>query len=421
MNSRERVIATLNHKTPDKIPVDFCSGTVSGINVSVMDDLRKRLGLPEKTVKIFCPFQMLAYMEEDMRELLHIDMAGVYSPYNKFGLKNDSFKPFTLFNGKVTDIAESFQYTKDSEGNIYAYPKGDLNAQASAKMPNNGYYFDNINRETYDEDDLDGRRDFKNTFTIFSDEVMRDMEEQTQNLYTNTTYGISAQFGQGSFGEPSILPGPAEETPMGIRKFDDWLMALYTEKEYVKDAYGYQTEIALKNLKQYKEALGNKINIIQLSATDFGTQNGQFFSNEIFREMYMPYLKELNDWIHQNTEWKVFYHTCGSIINLMDDLIESGMDIVNPVQCSAEGMDPTVLKERFGDRVVFHGGGINTQKTLPFGTPEEVYAETTERLNILGKGGGYIFNTIHNIQYGSPMENVVSLFKAVSDFNAYKK
>jgi uroporphyrinogen-III decarboxylase len=418
MTSRERVIASINHQTPDKIPIDFCSATVTGINVSVMDDLRRILKLPEKTVKIFCPFQMLAYMEDDMRELLKIDIAGVVNPYNKFGVKNDAFKPFALFNGKAAEISKHLAYTQDSEGNIYAYPQGDITVKPSAKMPYKGYYFDNIVREEcYNEDELDAREDFKNTFAEFRDEVIRDMEEQAGNLYNNTNYAITTQFGQGSLGEPSILPGPAEKFPKGIRKFDDWLMALYIHRGYIEEAYGYQTEVALKNLEKYRQAFGNKIQIIQLSATDFGTQNGLFFSREIYKELYQPYLKRMIDWIHKNTQWKVFFHTCGSIIELMEDLIDTGVDIVNPVQCSAKDMDPRILKNRFGDRIVFHGAGINTQKTLPFGTPEEVEAEVCERLRIFGKNGGYIFCSIHNIQYGSPAENVLRLFQAVHKFN----
>lgn len=422
MTSRERVIASINHQQPDRIPVDFCSATVSGINISVMDDLRKAMGLPEKTARIFCPFQMLAYMEEDMRQMLGIDIVGVFNPYNKFGLKNDEFKPYKLPNGKIVEICKDFAFTTDEKGNTYAYPQGDTSVPPSAKMPANGFYFDNIVRNNdYDEDTSDGSKDFRNTFTVYSDEVIRDMERQVDNYYRNTDYAITVQFGQGSFGEPSILPGPSEKFPTGLRDFSEWLLALYTNKEYIHDAYAYQTEIALKNLEKYKQAFGDRIQIIQLSATDFGTQNGLFMSPALFREMYMPYLKTLNNWIHENTNWKVFYHTCGSIMDLMDDIIESGCDIVNPVQCSAKNMDPVQLKEKYGDRVVFHGGGINTQKTLPFGTEEEVEAEVFKRLEIFGKNGGYIFNTIHNIQYGTPVENVMKLFETVNRFNSTYK
>jgi uroporphyrinogen-III decarboxylase len=133
----------------------------------------------------------------------------------------------------------------------------------------------------------------------------------------------------------------------------------------------------------------------------------------------MPFHLRVNDWIHSHTSWKTFIHTCGSIVALMPDLIEAGFDIFNPVQCSAAGMDPQTLKARFGDKVTFWGGGVDTQQTLPFGTPDQVRAEVRERIEILGPGGGFVFNTIHNVQAGVPTENLVALYKTVQEYRAY--
>ena len=140
----------------------------------------------------------------------------------------------------------------------------------------------------------------------------------------------------------------------------------------------------------------------------------------MYREFYKPYHTKVNKWIHENTNWKVMYHTCGSIVNLLDDLAETGIDILNPVQCSADGMDPHMLKEKYGDRFVFWGGGVDTQKTLPFGTPDEVYDEVLERLKIFAPGGGFVFNTIHNIQALTPTENILAMFEAIRDYNKDK-
>ena len=137
-----------------------------------------------------------------------------------------------------------------------------------------------------------------------------------------------------------------------------------------------------------------------------------------YREFYKPYHKRINDWVHANTKWKTFYHTCGSIVAFLQDFYEAGIDILNPVQCSAAGMDPRMLKEQWGDKFVFWGGGVDTQKTLPFGTPEEVYQEATERLEIFAQGGGYVDNPVHNIQSQTSAENMLAYFRAVQDFNA---
>ena len=119
----------------------------------------------------------------------------------------------------------------------------------------------------------------------------------------------------------------------------------------------------------------------------------------------------MNDWIHEHTPWKTFIHSCGSVVLLLPDIIEAGFDILNPVQCSAVGMDPKMLKEKFGDKLTFWGGGIDTQRTLPFGTPEEIRKEVRERIAIFGAGGGFVFNTVHNVQANTPAENLVALYE----------
>lgn len=142
-------------------------------------------------------------------------------------------------------------------------------------------------------------------------------------------------------------------------------------------------------------------------AVDFGTQDSQFCSPETYKELWMPHYKRMNDWIHKNTTWKVFKHSCGAIIPILPGLIESGCDIINPVQINARNMDSVRLKEEFGKQVTFWGGGIDTQKILPDATPEEVRAHVFRQCDILGKDGGFVFNAVHNIQANAPVDNVV--------------
>ena len=177
-----------------------------------------------------------------------------------------------------------------------------------------------------------------------------------------------------------------------------------------------QLEVALKNLQIYKEAVGNKIQIVMVSGTDFGTQNGSFISPEMYRDIYKPYHKKINDWIHENTDWKTFYHSCGAISNLLDDFVDAGIDIINPVQCSAAGMDAKALKEKYKGKLVFWGGGVDTQHTLPFGTKEAVVEEVKERMGILGEGGGYVFNTIHNVVANTPIDNLKAMYETVQKY-----
>jgi len=157
-----------------------------------------------------------------------------------------------------------------------------------------------------------------------------------------------------------------------------------------------------------------------MSGTDFGSQNGPFISPDAYREMYKPLHRRMNDWVHNNTPWKTFFHTCGSLIGLLDDFHEAGVDILNPVQISAKGMDPKFLKNNFGDKFVFWGGGIDAQHTLPFGSPEKVEREVAENIRVFGKNGGFVFNNVHNIQAGIPVENLTALFESFKRNRAYK-
>jgi len=160
---------------------------------------------------------------------------------------------------------------------------------------------------------------------------------------------------------------------------------------------------------------GDNVDAVFTCGTDFGTQNSVFCSVASFRELWFPYYKQLNDWIHRHTNWKVFKHCCGSAERFIDSFIECGFDILNPVQCSAAGMAPEHLKAKYGDRITFWGGGVDTQQTLPFGSPQEVREQVLRRCEIFSPGGGFIFNAIHNVQAGTPVENIVAMIDAVHE------
>lgn len=210
---------------------------------------------------------------------------------------------------------------------------------------------------------------------------MEDEEDTSfpsRRLFEETEYGIIGNLGGGGLGDAAWVPGPNEKHPKGIRKMEDWLMAHILYPEYIKAVFAMQTEVMLKNLEIYRQAVGDRIQIVWISGNDFGTQQGEFFAVDIFRKLYKPFYKKINDWVHANTTWKTYYHTCGSVVNLLDDFVEMGMDIINPLQFSAKGMDPVVIKQKYGDKLVFWGGGVDTQKVLSFGTAQEVEDQVKE-------------------------------------------
>jgi uroporphyrinogen-III decarboxylase len=194
-------------------------------------------------------------------------------------------------------------------------------------------------------------------------------------------------------------------------------MSTRSRRDYVHQIFARQTEIALANLERIHRTIGDMVDVVFLCGTDFGTQTSAFCSVPTFRELWLPYYRQICGWIHAHTTWKCFKHSCGSVERFYESFLEAGFDIVNPVQCSAVGMDPALLKAKHGDRLTFWGGGIDTQKTLPFGTPAEVREQVLRRCEIFAPGGGFVFNAIHNIQAGTPVANIVALFEAVRAFN----
>nr|HPQ48296.1 uroporphyrinogen decarboxylase family protein [Clostridia bacterium] len=205
--------------------------------------------------------------------------------------------------------------------------------------------------------------------------------------------------------------------PRGIRDITEWYISTVTRPDYVHYIFQRQTEIAIENLKKLYAAVGDSVQAAFICGTDFGTQNSQFCSSEAFDDLYLPYYQKINGWIHDNTSWKTFKHSCGAVEPLLDNIIRAGFDIINPVQCSATGMDPEHLKRTYGKDLVFWGGGVDTQKTLPFGTPDEVRDEVRSRCEIFSKDGGFVFNAIHNVQADTPVENVAAMIEVIKEFS----
>lgn len=418
MTSRERVIQAINHRQPDRVPVDIGATGQTGMSASVIYQLRKALGMEQKPIKITEIYQILGEVDRQLRDFIGCDVIGLNGTHDMFGNKIEGEQPFTMTDGTLCLASGTFRYDVKN-GEYFAYAQGDTSLPPCAKMPSDGYFFDGIVRNgDFDEDNLTPEEDWKEAFSVMSDEDAEYYEKESERLFHETDYAIIGNLGGGGLGDAAILPGPSEKHPKGIRKMDDWLMAHILYPDYIKTVFSMQTEVMLKNLEIYRQAVGDRIQIVWISGTDFGTQKGEFISPELFRDIYKPFYQKINDWVHKNTPWKTFFHTCGSIYHILPDIIEMGVDIVNPVQVSAANMDAQRLKDRFGKDIVFWGGGVDTQKTLPYGTPDEVYAQVQERLKIFGKDGGYVFASIHNIVAKTPIENILAMLRAVRDFNS---
>jgi hypothetical protein len=334
-----------------------------------------------------------------------------------FGYRNENWTPWRMDDGTEVLMSGNFRTAKDRKGDTLVHPGGDRSAPPSGRLPKNGFFFDTIIRqEPIDEAKLDPKDNLEE-FGPITEATLDHFETESRRAGA-TGRGIIASFGGTALGDIALVPAPGLKRPKGIRDVEEWYVSTLTRRPYVHKVFERQTEIALGNLEKIHPRVGDQVQAVFLCGTDFGTQQSTFCSVATFRELYMPYYKRLNDWVHRHTGWKTFKHSCGAVETLIPAFIESGFDILNPVQVSAAGMDARNLKEKYGRDIVFWGGGVDTQKTLAFGTPQQVRAEVLGRCEIFGRDGGFVFNSVHNIQANVPIENVVAVFEAIREFNA---
>ncbi|HXK62459.1 MAG TPA: uroporphyrinogen decarboxylase family protein [Acidobacteriota bacterium] len=416
LSSAERLRTTLSHQIPDRIPIDFGSTSVSGMHVSCVAALRDYYGLEKRPVKVIEPGQMLGEIDQGLKNLIGVDTEGVSRRNCRFGFPIADWKPWRTPQGLEVLVPGGFTTTTDDNGDILLYPQGDLSAPPSARMPQGGFFFDNIVRQPPIDEDRLNPEDNLEEFRLISDQDLDHLEKEVKRACA-TGRGVVASFGGTAFGDIGHVPAPGLKNPKGIRDVSEWYISIVTRPDYVRAVFEGQCEIALQNLQRIAARVGDQVDVVNICGTDFGTQSSSFCSVQTFRELWMPYYRRINDWIHQNTKWKTFKHSCGAVEKFIDSFIEAGFDILNPVQCSAAGMDPEDLKNRYGDRIVFWGGGVDTQQVLPFGTPRQVREQVFRRCETFSKGGGFVFNTIHNVQACTPVKNLVALIEAVQDFN----
>jgi hypothetical protein len=413
MTSKERTLKALVHKTPDRTPVDFGATPVTGIHVLAIERLREHFGFEKRPVRVVEPYQMLGEIDPELMEALQIDVIGLSPKNNMFGINNSGeLKEFKTFWGQTVLVPKDFNTSFDDDGNLLIHPEGDLDAPASAKMPKASYFFDAlIRQEPIDESKLDPDDNLEE-FNPITDEDLEYWQEEIKKV-EDTDKAVIANFGGTAFGDIALVPGLNLKNPKGIRDIAEWYMSVIMRPDYIHEIFSKQSDIALANLEKIHGVVRDKVDIAFLCGTDFGTQDSQFCGIDTLEEMYLPYYKKINNWIHENTNWKTFKHSCGAVEPFINSFIEAGFDILNPVQINATGMDPQHLKDTYGDRITFWGGGVDTQKVLAFGTEKEVINQVEENLRIFGKNGGYVFNTVHNIQANVPVGNIIAMIETI--------
>lgn len=416
MTGKERIRRALAHEEADRVPVDFGGCAQTTIHVGVIEKLRDHFGLSREPVKVEEPYTMMGRIENDLKEALRTDVDAIPTLYSFFGIARNEWKEYRMEDGQEVLVPKDFNVTRNEEGDIFMHPRGDLSVPPSARMPKGGYYFDALMRQhPIDDEKLNPADNLEEFGPIGEDELAFLIEGlQAQKAGGRAALGVVPGAG---LGDIACVPAPWMADPKGIRDIEEWYISTVARAEYLHEVFNTQTDIAISNLKRIKAAVGDGFDVAWVCGTDFGTQSSTFCSLGTYNELYKPYYKKVNDWIHANTGWKTFKHCCGSVESFMEAFIDSGFDVINPVQWTARNMDPKVLKARYGDRLTFWGGGVDTQKTLPFGTPAQVREEVLAVCEIFAPGGGFVFNTIHNIQANTPTENIVAMLDALDEFN----
>lgn len=415
MTGKERIRAAVSHQQPDRLPMDFGGCFITGIHCSVVEQLRDHYGLEKRPVKIAEPYQMLGLVEDDLKDAMSLDVESIFPNRTIFGFVNENWREYATWWGQTVLVSEHFQVDENEKGTLM-YPEGDRSAPPSGHMPKTGYFFDTIERQgDYDEDDVKVEENLEE-FGLMSAQEEAYWKAEAERV-RGTDRAVITHLNGTSLGDIALVPAPFLKYPKGVRGIEDWYMTLASDPDFVMELFDRQTDIALKNMEKLNAIAGDVIDIVVVCGTDFGTQESTFCSVDSLREIWMPRYQRINNWIHEHTAWKTFKHSCGAVEPLIDTFIDCGFDILNPVQCSAKGMEAPGLKETYGDRITFWGGGVNTQKTLPFGTPDDVRAEVRARCETFAPGGGFVFNAIHNVQALTPVENMVAMVEEVKAFN----
>ena len=407
MTSRERVLTAFQHRDPDRIPIDFSGHRSSGIAAIAYAKLRKYLGLPPRPLRVYDPVQQLAIVDPDVLDLFGVDTIELG---RGFALDNVCWADWILPDGTPCQMPA---WALPERGKNEWLMRS-ANGKVLARMPDGALYFEQC---YFPFIEAGGPR----TITAAMDECMwtavhsppgplaagaeglRRLAEGARTLRASTDRAIVGLFGGNLF-----------EMGQFFYRNDNFLMLLAAEPTQAHDFLDWLVRIHLANLQRFLGAVGDSIDIIAFG-DDLGMQTGPFMSRNMYREFFKPRHSILWNRAKQLANVKVMLHTCGGIRELLPDLIEAGLDAVNPVQTSCQGMEPGALKAEFGREMVFWGGGCDTQTALSFDAPEAVKKHVRERIRILASGGGFVFQQVHNIMANVPPENVVAMFEAARE------
>jgi hypothetical protein len=401
MESRERVRRILNHQVADRPAIDLGSSEVTSTSAWTYAKLREALGLPPKPTRVFNLIQMLAEVDADVQDALGADVAMLPPDEVILGGRYGDWKPYTFPGGQTFDVPVGFHPVAMPGGSLEVGTSPE--ADPTYRLPPEGRFFDVIPDKQGDPFDVPLLpRDEWRFVDELEEDNLRAKEKVARDLYSQTDRAIMAQ--------------PPVFAPLGHGGLYNWAIVMMTEPAYAEDYMMAQAEATARCYEQYLQAVGDHIDVLIISLADFGLQHRELFRPALFERFFVPAWQIVTETVHCWPNVSTWIHCCGSVPNLLGHFVEAGVDCLNPIQWTADGMDLARLKQAYGDRLVFWGGAVSTQGTLPFGTPEEVAAEAECVLDTMTPEGGYVFNPIHNILPEVPIENILALFKTAQNY-----
>lgn len=416
MNSRERVLAAIAHKQPDQVPVDLGSTPSSGISAIAYSNLLKAIGRTDLPVQIYDVVQQLAQPDMSIIDRFGVDVLDIGRAFNT---EEKDWHETILANGDKAFYPIHFNPVKQADGSYHCYDED--GKRLLALMPQGATFFDQsyfpyINGfpENYDTLDEEMGRVLWSRYVhspwdhTQDPDFWKTLREKTLQLRASTDKALMIVCGCNLF-----------EWGTFLRRMDNFLMDLLCEPDQVARMLDQLLERHLATLPKVCDSVGDIVDIIRFG-DDLGMTSGPFMDVDTYRSLFKPRHKQLCDYVKTHSQMHTFIHSCGSISSLMPDLIEAGIEIFNPVQTNARQMEPEFLKKEFGQDCTFWGGGVETVGTLNNGTPEQVREQVLERLEIMSAGGGFVFNTVHNILPDVPPQNILAMFDAVKEFNGRK-
>ncbi len=405
MTPRERVLAALEHREPDKVPIDFSGHRSSGISAIVYPKLRELLGLEPRVPRVYDPIQQLALVEEDVLERLEVDTIELG---RAFAQEEEHWAEWTLPDGSPCFMPAWALPERADGGWVLSSARGTV----LARMPDGALYFEQCYWPFLERDDLDRLEEAlsENMWCAISSppgplvagpDGLQCLRACGRQLRERTDRAIIGLFG-----------GNLLEIGQFLYRNDGFLMLLAAEPKRAHAFLDRLVQIHLSNLERFLGAVGDCIDII-LFGDDLGMQSGPQISPAMYREFFKRRHALMWRRAKELADVKVMLHCCGGVRELLPDLIDAGLDAINPVQINCAGMDPAGLKRDFGARITFWGGGCDTRQVLPHGTPDDVRRHVRELIRIWRPGGGFVFQQVHNILADVPAENVVAMFETV--------